>query len=157
MMWDCGRDGNFWGNYALGCLPDEVLTQCGDRLAFVSTTESDGRRLTQRFCEGRDIVVLSERIVPKGHRSEADAQVRYFVFAVLHEVAHAYCDHRPPNEISKDENDAQEAEANALAFQWFNDFIGQENRPALPEFTQQELERAQAANREAMLDALGRR
>lgn len=156
MKWDCGHDGNFWGAYALGCLPDDVLTQCEDRLAFVSTTESDGRRLTRQFCEGRDIVVLSERIVPKGHKSEADPQVRYFTFAVLHEVAHAYRDHRPPNEISPEENDVQEAEANALAFQWFNDFIRRENRPALPEFSQAELEQAQTANREAMLAALGR-
>jgi hypothetical protein len=131
-MLDCGRDGNFWGAYALGCLPDEVLTECEDRLAFVSTTESDGRRLTRQFCEGRDVIVLSERVVSKGFKSEADWHVRYFVFAVLHEIAHAYRDHRPPKEISPEENDAQEAEANGLDFQWLNDFTRQKGSPALP-------------------------
>jgi hypothetical protein len=61
--------------------------------AFVSMTESDGRHL----------VILSERIVPRVKLTETALSVRYFVFVVSHEIAHAYCDHPPPNKISRDE------------------------------------------------------
>jgi hypothetical protein len=151
--WDCGANGNFWGRYAMDCLPDEVWDACNDKLAFVCMAESDGRRLTKQFCEGRDIIVLSERIVPRARKSEADEGVRYFVFVILHEIAHAHSEHLPPDEISTEANDAQEAEANALAFYWFNASIREKNRAALREFTQEELERAQVKTIEAIIAA----
>lgn len=113
-------------------------------------TRSDGRRLTKKFCDGRDVIILSERIVPRAGLSEADSSVRYFVFVILHEVAHAYREHLPPNEISAEDNQAQEDEANALAFQWFNDTIKAKQLADLPEFTQEELERIQAQTRAEM-------
>jgi len=155
-MLDCGRDGNFWVSYAIDCLPGDVREECVDCLAFVSTTESDGRRLTKQFCEGRDVIVLSERIVPNGCKPESDPQVRYFVFAVLHEIAHAFRNHLPPNTISPEENEKQEAEADALAFEWFNEFIRAKQHPDLSEFSEGELERAQATSRAVMNAALGR-
>ncbi|RJG06522.1 hypothetical protein D3870_11315 [Noviherbaspirillum cavernae] len=72
--WDCGQSGNYWGQYAMDCLPEEIKKACYGKLAFVSMTESDGRRLTQKFCAGRDVIVVSERIVPQGYASEADLE-----------------------------------------------------------------------------------
>lgn len=154
-MWDCGYNGNYWCQYALQCLPEDIWREWQAKMAFVSLSGSDGRRLTHSFREKRDIIILSERIVPKNGTDESSPEVRYFVFVVLHEVAHAICRHRPPNEISPEENAAQEAEADRLAFRWFNEFLRERNHPDLPEFTEEELKRAQAANQAAMKVALG--
>lgn len=134
-MFDCGYNGNYWVKYALRCLPNNVRDTWTEKLAFVSVSDSDARRLTRSFCRERDIIVLSERIVPADCMDESEANVRYFVFVVLHEVAHAICDHRPPNEISATENSAQEDEADRLAFKWYNDFLITICHPDLPEFT----------------------
>ena len=155
-MWDCGYNGDYWGQYALRCLPQDVWDEWQDKFAFVSLAGSDGRRLTRSFCENRDIIILSERIVPKDCADEGSPAVRYFVFVVLHEAAHAICRHRPPNEISPEEDAVQEAEANSFAFRTFNDFLTKRNHPDLLAFTEEELKRAQAANQEAMKAALVR-
>jgi hypothetical protein len=74
--WECGPEGDFWGQHALRCLPDEVADACDGKLAFVTMTQSDGRRLTRKFCDGRDVIVLSERIVPRAGLREDNASVR---------------------------------------------------------------------------------
>ena len=154
-MLDCGANGNFWVEYALGCLPTDVLDEWEDKLAFVCMAESDGRRLTPAFRGDREIIVLSERIVPRAHVAEDHPDVRYFTFAVLHEIAHAIRNHRPPNEITQEEDAVQEEEAYTLAFRWYNDYLRM-NHPDLPPFTEEELRHAQARTRAAMLAALGR-
>ena len=146
---NCGF-GDFWVEHALTHLPDEVAEAHSDRLAFVSMTNSDGRRLTPKFTVGRHVIVLSERIVPRRHVNEGSPEVRYFVFTILHEVAHAVSDHRPPSEISPEENERQEQEANELAFQWFNDVLRAKAHPDLPPFTADELAAAQARTRAEM-------
>ena|SRR5258706_14817239 len=154
-MFDCSPDAERWIIYALECLPADVLDEYQNALAFVCMDTSDGRRLTPAFREQRDIIVLSERIVPRGYAVETERRVRYFVFVVLHEIAHAVRQHQPPNEISEHENATQEAEAHALAFQWFNNYIRERNHPDLLEFGEEELTEAQEANQRAMRAALG--
>jgi len=149
---NCGF-GDFWVEHALTCVPEEVAQVHHERLAFVSMPNSDARRLTPKFTEGRHVIVLSERIVPRRHVNESSPEVRYFVFAILHEVAHAVLDHRPPSEISFEENERQEQEANELAFQWFNDALAGKAHPDIPPFTTDELAAAQAKTRAEMLAA----
>jgi hypothetical protein len=60
------------------------------------------------------------------------------------------CRQRPPNEISPEENEAQESEADRLALQWINDYLKERNIPDIPPLTREEIERAQARNRELM-------
>lgn len=153
-MMNCGQTGNIWVQHALDCLPDELFSEWPNKLAFVSMKESDGRRLTRAFCEGHDVIILSERIVPKQGTNEGSPEVRYFYFVVLHEVAHAICQHRPLNEISQKDNDSQEAEANKLAFQWFNEYLEERNSPHFPAFTEAELKQAQDVSQAAMRAAL---
>ena len=137
---NCGRDGDFWIGHALdSCIPDDVWEAHGDQLAFVSTTESDGRRLSRSFAEGKHIIVLSERVIPHGTLAEDHPRVRYLYFVVLHEVAHAVRDHRPPNEITPEENQAQEDEANALAFEWFNGYLATQAHTGVALFAEAEL------------------
>jgi hypothetical protein len=156
VLLNCGADGDYWVEYALGCVPDDLWNAWHDKLAFVCLAGSDARRLNPAAYKNRNIIILSERIAPKQHANEGSPKIRYFVFCVLHETAHAILCHKPPNEISPVENAAQEAEANSVAFGWFNDFLRDRNHPDLPEFTAEELKRAQTATQAAMKTALGR-
>ena len=146
-MLHCGAQDNVYIERALRCLPVSLFDQHKDNLAFVSTRTCDAFRLARALCRSREIVVLSERIFPKACTPEGDAEVRYFTFVVLHEVAHAIRQHCPPNEITPEQNDIQEDVANNLAFQWFNDHLISRNNPDLHEFTRDELERAQARSK----------
>lgn len=152
---NCGRDGDYWIRHALkNCIPDDVWAEHGDQLAFVSTTESDGRRLGKTFTEGKHIIVLSERIIPHGPLAEDHPRVRYLYFVVLHEVVHAVRDHRPPSEITPQENQAQEDEANALAFEWFNGYLARQAKSEVELFTAAELATIQTEMQAKMLAAL---
>src|SRR6267378_13476 len=112
---DCGHIANHWVWHALSCLPDKIRAELDEKLAFVCMAESDARRLTPQFVGGRHVIVLSERIVPLEQSDEGSPEVRYLYFGVLHEVAHAFRQHRLPSEISQEENEHQEAEAEELA------------------------------------------
>ena len=63
---DCGGD---YANAAVrsaieNYLPSDVLSAFDGRLAFVSTGDAGGVRSTKSFCRDRDVIVLSERILP---------------------------------------------------------------------------------------------
>lgn len=151
-MFSCSEGAKFWIRHALDCLPDEVGDTIGNRLAFVCMDSSDGRRLTKEFCNNREIIVLSERIVPRGGLCENDWKVRYFWFAVLHEVAHAYCDHQAPKAISAEDNLQQEHHADDLAYKWFNEYLKSKSQPL---FTDEELEKAKIESQNAWDRAFG--
>lgn len=136
----CSLDARNWIEYALECLPAEVVDSFVDQLHFVCMDNADGRRLSRVTDD--EFIVVAERIVPRGCCTEADRDVRYFVFAVLHEIAHAWRSHRPPNTISERENQEQESEADQLAFAWFNDYVANADRKLRP-ITDEEVRRAQ--------------
>jgi hypothetical protein len=58
---------------------------------------------------------------------------------ILHEIAHAYKNHLPPNEIIDKKNDEQETEANNLALDWFNSFEEKNNRKNSKPLTMEEI------------------
>ena len=150
-MLQCGPDSNYWLEHTLKhCLPYEVLEQWQDRIAFISAEQRDAFRINKALRESRELIFLSEHIAPAPGMNEADPVVRYFMFVCLHETIHAVKQHRPPNEITPQENEAQESEADRLALQWINDYLKQRNHPDMPPLTQEEIERAQARNQELM-------
>lgn len=57
--------------------------------------------------------------------SEADKEWRYFIFAVLHEIAHAVLKHSPPDELKYQDNESQEHEADRHALEWFNSHVSE--------------------------------
>src|SRR3989304_8948648 len=116
----------------------------------------DGCRLARVLCETREVIVLSEHVLPKAHANAGQPDVRYFIYVVLHEVAHAIRKHRSPeyDSLTSDEVDTQEREADALAFQWFNDHITALPNPYLPVITLDEIARAQARSQEIMKELL---
>jgi hypothetical protein len=146
-MLQCGGRANGWLEHALkDCLPTEIFDEWKDKLAFLSTANSDAFRIAKKIREERELIFISEHIIPPNGVAEDHPDVRYFVFAALHEVVHAIKQHRPPNEISEEANKAQEAEADALAFEWFNAYIKRRKSAHLKEFTREELEAAKKKN-----------
>jgi hypothetical protein len=123
---DCGVD---YSNAAVRSvledyLPPDVLSAFDGRLAFVSTTVVDGVRLTKSFCRDRDVIVLSERIIPvKSGDEEFHPDYRYFIFVVLREIAHACKDHLSPpwDDLTAAQVETQTREADELALKWFNE------------------------------------
>ena len=120
------------GNYANAAvrsvlenyLPADVLSAFDGRLAFVSTGDVDGVRLTKSFCRDRDVIVLSERIVPaRSDDEEFHPGYRYFIFVVLREIAHACKEHLSPlsDDLTAAQVESQKREAEELALNWFNE------------------------------------
>jgi hypothetical protein len=101
-----------------------VLSAFDGRLAFISTTGVDGVRLTKSFCRDRDVIVLSERIIPvRSDDEEFHPGYRYFIFVVLREIAHACKDHLSPlsDDLTAAQVESQGREAEELALKWFNE------------------------------------
>ncbi len=147
-MLQCGARANSWLEHALTeCLPLEILDEWKDKLAFVSTANSDAYRIAKKTREERELIFISEHIIPPRNAAEDHPDVRYLVFVALHETVHAIKQHEPPNEISVEANNAQEAEADALAFEWFNAYVARKNNRHFTNFTAREL--AAAAHRNA--------
>lgn len=150
-MLDCGSYDR-WVEIALEYLPRDVLDEHKENLAFISMAHRDGCRLSRVLCETREIILLSDHVLPKGRTDEGQPNVRYFIYVVLHEVAHAIKKHKSPQYdcLSQAEFEAQEEEADALALQWFNDHIVILENPNLPAITHEEIEQAQAKSQEVM-------
>jgi len=83
---------------------------------------------------------------------ETHPKARYFIYVVLHEVAHAIKNHKSPrfDHLTDEEYKAQEKEADDLAIKWFNEHVTKRNNDYLPHITDQEIEAAQAKNRKSM-------
>jgi Zn-dependent peptidase ImmA (M78 family) len=155
-MLQCSQHSNDWLEHALTrCLPYEILEQWQDRIAYISAEQRDAFRINKALRESRELIFLSEHIAPSQGMNEADPIVRYFIFVCLHETVHAIKQHRPPNEITPKENEAQEAEADQLALEWINSYLKEMNHPDMPLLTKEEIERAQARNRALMNSRCG--
>lgn len=151
-MLDCGDYYNPWVQIALHYLPEEILDEHKDSLVFVSTAQKDGSRLARKTCESREIILLSERILPKLNAKENQPEVRYFIYVVLHEVAHAIKKHKSPkfDNLTAEEVQIQEEEADEIALDWFNQYIEERSKPNLKPLTTEEIEAEQEKNRELM-------
>lgn len=151
-MLDCGDFYNQWVEIALEYLPIEVFDDHKENLVFVSAAQRDGCRLARQNCENREVVLLSERILPKRGAIEDDPDVRYFIFVVLHEIVHAIKKHKSPkfDSLSDVDNQAQEDEADSLALEWFNRHVEALNNPYMKPVTIDEIEAAQERNQRQM-------
>jgi len=148
----CGGRYNDWVELALHYLPMEILDRYKERLVFLSTAEMDACRVARYHCETREIILLSERILPKQGARADQAAVRYFIFAVLHEIAHVVMAHRSPkyDHLSPTQNRAQEQEADMLAFNWFNAHLEESEERGAARLTQAEVEAERTRNRRLM-------
>lgn len=140
----CGRMKNIWVERALEYLPDDVFEEINDRIA-ITVLNSDACRLAQKISDKEEIIVLSPWLfsyIPPG-TSEADKEWRYFIFAILHEVAHAVLKHSPPDELKYQDNSSQEEEADTHALAWFNDYVSKNIEKGLSPITIDEIRETQ--------------
>jgi hypothetical protein len=140
-MFHAGNLYNQWLEIALGYLPDDILDQFKGNLLIISNTQRDACRLPRSLAKDREIIFLSERIMPKQGGDSGQPKARYFIFCVLHEIAHALRNHLSPmwDNLTKAENDKQEAEADELALAWFNARVRAVANPYEPEMTKEEI------------------
>ena len=91
----------------------------------ITILSSDALRLGKKIREKKEIIILSSWIFTfmKPSCSEDEKEFQYFIFCILHEVAHAVLEHRPPDELFSQENEDHEGEADKCALEWFNNYV----------------------------------
>lgn len=152
-MLDCGFTHNWWLKRALKYLPEGLFYKNTEGFLFTSTANRDACRVARHYCQSREIILISERILPgKNVLNEADPKARYFIYVVLHEVAHAVRKHKSPefDDLTKDEIEAQEKEADEFAMSWFNGHVAERKNEQLLPITKQEIKAAQDKNKKLM-------
>lgn len=133
---------------AIECLPTDVLSTLRGKLAFYSTICRDACRIGGPIREQYEVILLSEHIFPtnKEETSLENRHMRYFIFATLHEIAHVFEEHKPPSNISTEENDDQEREADKLALGWFSDYVASRSIRGLKSLDMEEVKEARNKN-----------
>jgi hypothetical protein len=107
--------------HAIQCIPLSQIE--GIKLLFVCIDSSDARRLVMENYEGFEIIVISEFVIPRNWKTEDEWSKKYFNYVVLHEVAHALLKHKSPRNLTVEQNNEQENEADELAMSWFNEYL----------------------------------
>lgn len=155
-MIDCGSSRNRWVEIALGYLPYEVLDENKEALVFIALSECDACRVAPQYRE-REMILLSEHVFPERGVAEDHPSARYFIFVVLHEIAHAIRKHKSPrfDRLSKEEAEAQEREADDMACEWFNAHVKDVGNPYLLPLSRDEVREAQEQNQKLMKEKLG--
>lgn len=132
----CGAEIDRWVERALTYLPDDIFDKINGQIAF-TVLKSNACRLANKICEHKEIIILSPWIysyIPAGS-CETDKEMRYFIFCILHEIAHAVFKDHPPDEISVKQNTDQEDKANKYALKWFNNYALEHRNKGLTDFT----------------------
>lgn len=152
-MLDCGHLYNQWVENALHYLPQKILDKHKEKLVFISTAQQDACRVAREYCESREVILLSDRILPKSGAVEDQSEVRYFIYTVLHEVAHTIKKHKSPkfDDLNEEENQVQEGDADKMAFIWFNQHIKEKNNPHLKLLKPEEIKKEQQKNQASMM------
>ena len=78
--------------------------------------------------------------------------MRYLIYVVLHEVAHAIKMHRSPkiDRLSKEDYETQEREADETALAWFNDHVRSRWNVHLKPISPEDVKAAQAQTQATM-------
>lgn len=143
-------------------LPHDILNDYLGKLFFVGTKQRDACRVPSIEVEGRDIIVLSERIFPRIKKIE-DGEFRCFVFTILHEIAHVVKNHKSPRHLSNEIYKVQEEEADEIAKGWFEKHVQEVNSRMTEEYkiksnrdikplTDKEIKKCKEVNKKKMND-----
>ncbi len=135
-IFDCKHWHNGCLKEAIDYLPQKLCDNNQVQLLFLSTAEQTGCRVAREYCSTCEIILISERAFPIDREvafGKDDPAARYFIFVVLHEVAHAIRQHKSPlfDELSTEEIESQENEADELAMEWFKDHAEELKYPAI--------------------------
>ena len=149
----CDSQHNKWVETSLHYLPDEVFEEIEGKVAFTNLA-SDACRLGSKVCKNEEIIIFSPWILPDAFFTETDKVARYFIFCVLHEIAHVYLKHDSPNELTPDDNQNQENEADNLAMEWFNKYAINNASKGLNTITIEEIRVQQEINKNKVLSII---
>lgn len=149
-MLECGCDYNGAVEIALKYLPANIFDEYKEKLFFIGTGAVDAWRVTPEIRTNREIIILSERILPKSGASVVDPEFRYFIFVVLHEVAHVVKDHQSPRSVTKEKQAEQEKEADDLAIEWFKQSVDSMGNRHQKSITIDEINKARTINQTRM-------
>jgi len=107
---------------ALNYVPEFVVNDLRDHLAILTMTHRPGLRLSRPLCETCEVVLLSEERFPRVGGQQHESDFRFFIYLVLHELAHTYLKHKCPyfDKLSPEEITKNEDDATAKAIEWFN-------------------------------------
>ena len=144
---------NKWVQTSLHYLPDEVFEEIRGKVAFTNLA-SDACRLASKVCKFEEIIIFSPWILPDAFFTETDKVAKYFIFCVLHEIAHVYLKHDPPNELTLGDNQKQENEADNLAMEWFNKHATNNASKGLNTITIGEIRAQEEINRNKVLSII---
>jgi len=114
---------------ALNYLPEEIYDYIYGRVA-ITMLKSDACVLAPEIHNYEKIIILSPWIFPY-KPIVGDKEYRkynYFIYCILHEVAHIILKHKSPPNCSAQENAKQEDDANNLALQWFNSYVSESKK-----------------------------
>ncbi len=152
----CGTTYNFWVETALQYLPSQIIEEIEGKIA-ITMLGSDAFRLAQKIRSQEEVIVLAPWIfsfIPPGS-CEADKEWRYLVFCVLHEIAHAFLKHSPPDELTGQEDINQEDEANRYALDWYNKYAQENIERGLTELIIEEVRETQGRYQVRLEQILG--
>lgn len=145
----CGRRNDNWVKMALNYLPDDIFERINEKIA-ITVLNSDALRLAQKICRHEEIIILSPWIFPYKYICETDKEARYFIFCILHEVAHAVLKHSPPDELLPQNNNDQETEADTYALKWFNDYALENSNKGIIPIAIEEIREQQEKNQKRL-------
>jgi hypothetical protein len=144
----CRYEGNWWLKRALEYLPEDLFDKNTKGFLFISTAARDACRVARHYCRTREVILISERLFPGKNVEVNDSKARYFIYAVLHEMAHAIREHRSPylDELTIEECEIDEKEADDLAMKWFNDHVKKLNNRYLHPVKKEEIKEVEEKN-----------
>jgi hypothetical protein len=119
-----GEKFNIWAEIVLrDYLPKLIFNELKDGLAVFCGSYAGGSHVPKSVVEGREIIIISEgQIPPTGKPPEKEFMIKEFIRVILHEVAHAYLEHKSHafDGLSDEQSRQQETEADELVDQWIN-------------------------------------
>lgn len=132
---------------ALKYLPEDIFENINGRVAF-TMLKSDACVLASEIHNHGKIIILSPWIFP--YKPLVDdkeyRKYKYFIYCILHEVAHIILEHKSPPNCLRQENDKQEGDAHNLALEWFNSHVSESKNIGMPPISIKEITAQQELN-----------
>jgi hypothetical protein len=150
-MYYFGIMNNIFVEAALEFLPKDVFEIIESKFAF-TIMNSDACRVARQICKNNELIIFSHWIFPKNGFDANDRKCRYFIFCVLHEVAHAFLKHKSKlfDNLSDEDNLQQEHEADNYAQRWFNNYVSESKTINIQEITIREVEEQKEINQQRL-------
>jgi hypothetical protein len=110
--------------------------------------KSDAIVLSSEIHNYKKIVILFPWIFPnKPLVSDKEyRKYKYFIYCILHEIAHIYLKHKSPSTCSTQENVQQEDDANNLALKCFNSHVSESKNIGMLSISIEEITAQQELN-----------